>query len=243
MSTLTCLTSTAVNNIEIADRILITALIASLKNQKQSFSQKELLDSDFSPTDRLSLQAIGQLIEAGLVAAKEKPEGPQVTYELNIPNNEQSLRTLIDSLKGDHEEGQEKIKQLICDVLSAECIEYIISEMKAKKLIIKSNSKPPQRLFELLNSHSPAEVHMLLWQTMKRFNNSDFRILMATESHSEIIDQVIDEAYKSHERYMYFKRSIKSFKRSADYRNTVINKILFSKHLDYGSEYFNDLRL
>lgn len=87
-----------VNSIEIAARILITALIASLKNQEQSFSQKELLDSDFSPTDRLSLQAIDQLIEAGLVKAKEKPEGPQTTYELNIPNNEQSLRILIGSL-------------------------------------------------------------------------------------------------------------------------------------------------
>ncbi|MBL4881536.1 MAG: hypothetical protein JKX82_09445 [Oleispira sp.] len=232
-----------VNSIEITDRILITALIASLKDQKQSFSQKELLDSDFSPTDGLSLQAIDQLIKTGLVKIKEKPEDLQATYELNIPNNEQSLRTLIGSLKGDHEEGREKIRQLVFDVLSAECIEYIISEMKEKKLIIKSDSKPPQRLFELLSAHSSAEVHMLLWQTMKRFNNSDFRILMATESHSDVIDQVIDEAYKSHERYLYFKRSIKSFKRNADYRNTVINKILFSKHLDYGLEYFNDLRL
>jgi hypothetical protein len=232
-----------VNSIKIADLILITALIASLKDQKQSFSQKELLDSDFSPTDRLSLQAIDQLIKADLVKTKEKQEDPQTTYELNIPNNEQSLRTLIGNLKGDHEEGQEEIKQLIFDLLSAECIEYIISEMKDKKLIIKSDSKPPQRLFELLSTHSSAEVHMLLWQTMKRFNNSDFRILMATESHSDVIDQVIDEAYKSHERYLHFKRSIKSFKRSADYRNTVINKILFSKYLDSGSEYFNDLRL
>ena len=66
---------------------------------------------------------------------------------------------------------------------------------------------------------------------------------MATESHSEIINQVIDEAYKSHERYLHFKRCIKNFKRNADYRNTVINKILFSMYLDYGLEYFNDLRL
>jgi hypothetical protein len=94
----TCLTSTVVNSIEIVDLILITALIASLKDQKQSFSQKELLDSDFSPTDRLSLQAIDQLIKADLVKTKEKQEDPQTTYELNIPNNEQSLRTLIGNL-------------------------------------------------------------------------------------------------------------------------------------------------
>jgi hypothetical protein len=243
MSTLTCLTSTAVNSIEIADRILITALIASLKDQKQSFSEKELLDSDFSPTDGLSLQAIEQLNKAGLVKTIEKPTAQQLTYELNIPNNEQSLKTLIGSLKGDHADSQEKITLLIFDVLSAECIEYIVSEMKSRKLIIKSDSKPPQRLFELLSTHSSAEVHMLLWQTMKNLNNSDLRILMATESHSEIIDQVIDEAYNIHERYQRFNRSIKSFNRSTDYRNTVINKVLFSKHLDYGLEYFNDLRL
>lgn len=243
MSTLSCLTSTTVNSIEIANRILITALIASLKNQKQSFSEKELLASDFSPTDALSLQAIEQLNKVGLVKIKENPTAKQLKYELNIPNNEQSLKALISSLKGDHEGSQEKITLLIYDVMSAECIEYIVSEMKSRKLIINSNSKPPQRLFELLSTYSSAQVHMLLWQTMKNISSSDLRILMATESHSEIIDQIIDEAYIMHEKYQRFNRSIKSFNRSVDYRNTVINKVLFSKHLDYGLNYFNDLRL
>jgi len=83
---------------------------------------------------------------------------------------------------------------------------------------------------------------MLLWQAMQNLNDSDFRILMATESHSEIIDQVIDEAYQQHQRYQQFSRNVKSFNRRADYRKSVINKILFSQHLGYGLEYFTEVR-
>ena len=242
MSTLTHLASTGVDNAGITDQILVAALIASLQDQKQTFSQKELLASDFSPTDELSLRAIDQLIKAGLVQTQEKCRDPQTTYELKIPNNEHTLKNLISSIKGvsDNDEGQ--LNKLILEVLSAECIEYVITEMGRRSLSIKSDLKPPERLYKLLSGHTCSEVHMLLWQAIQNLSDSDFRILIATESHSTIIGQVVDEAYQYHERYQQFNRSIKSFNRRADYRKSLINKILFTQHLGYGLEYFTDVR-
>lgn len=241
MNTLALLASTGVDNLDVTDQILIAALIASLRDKKQTFSRKELLGSDFSPTNDLSLRAVDQLISAGLVRVKEKSKELQSNYELKIPNNEQTLKKLISSIKSDNERNHDRLKLFIFEVLSAECIEYIVTEMKKRNLSIKSDSRPPERLFNLLNNHTCAEVHMLLWQAMQHLNDSDFRILIATASHAEIINQVVNEAYQHHERYQHFKKSIRGFKRRADYRKSVITKILFSQYLDIGQEYFTTL--
>lgn len=242
MNTLARLASTGVDNLDITDQILVAAIIASLPDQKQIFSQKELLASDFSSTEELSRRAIDQLIKVGLVQIQESSRDPQPIYELMIPNNEQALRALISSIKDDHDKNQDQLKALIFDVLSAECIEYVVAEMEKRNLSVKLDSKPPKRLIKLLNERTCSEVHMLLWQAMQNLNDSDFRILMATENHSTLIGQVIDEAYEYHERYQHFNRSIKSFSRRAGYRKSVINKILFIQYLGYGSEYFTDVR-
>lgn len=242
MNTLARLASTGVDNLDITDQILVAAMIASLPDQKQTFSQKELLASDFSPTDELSFRAIDQLIKVGLVQIQQSSRDPQPIYELIIPNNEKALRSLISSIKEDHHKSQDQLKALIFEVLSAECIEYVVAEMEKRNLNVKLDSKPPKRLIKLLNEHTCSEVHMLLWQAMQNLNDSDFRILMATESHPTVIGQVIDEAYEYHERYRQFNRSIKNFNRRADYRKSVINKILFIQHLGYGPEYFTDVR-
>lgn len=242
MNTLACLASTEIDRLDITDQILVAALIASLEDQKQIFSQKELLESDFSPTDELCLRAVDQLIKVGLVKTQECSRDSKCEYELKIPNNNQTLRELIGSIKDDHEPDEDRLKPLIFEVLSAECIEYLINEMERRNISIESDLKPPEKLLKLFNHHTCSEVHMLLWQGIQNLSDSDLRILTATESHSAIIGQIVDEAYGLGEKYQQLSRSVKSFNRRPDYRKSVINKILFSQHLGYGLEYFTDVR-
>ena len=242
MNTLARLASTGVDSLDIADQILITAIVASLQDQKQTFSQKELLTSDFSPTDELSLRAIDRLIKTGLVQSHRASKDSQSVYELKVLNNNQTLRQLIISIKHDYETDEERLKPFIIQVLAAECIEFVISEVEKRNTSIKSDLESPKQLIQLLNNHTCSEVHMLLWQGIQNLGDSDVRILTATQSHSEIIGQIVDNAYQLHERYQQFNTRIKSFNRRSDYRKSAINKILFSQHLGYGQEYFTDVR-
>lgn len=232
-----------IDNLDIVGRILLTALIASLEDKKQRFSLKEILASDFSPTEELCVQSLEELVVAKAITIKPSSKDKTIIYELCLTNNKENLKSLIQSLKHSSIESQERITLLMFDTLAAECIEYITNELKKLKIEIKSNSPAPQRLFELLSNHTPAEVHMLLWQTIKNLSKSDLRILLATECHAEIIHQIIDDAYVIYLKYKHFNRTVGSFNRRADHKISAIHKILFTKHLCKGLDYFTELRL
>lgn len=232
-----------IDSLDIVDRILLAALMAALEDKKQSFSLKEIIASDFASTEELCVQSIEQLKTTEVLKAKASTKAKELNYELCLPNTKENLKSLISSLKDSQTENQERITILIFDALAAECIEYIVNELKKLKIDIKADSPTPLRLFELLSNHSSAEVHMILWQTVKNLSKSDLRILMATECDAEIIHQIVDEAYVIYLKYKHFNRIVGGFSRRPDHRTSAIHKILFTKHLGIGLKYFTELRL
>ena len=232
-----------IDSLDIVDRILLTALMAVLEDKKQSFTLKEIIASDFASTEELCVQSIEQLKTAEVLKAKTSTKAKGLNYELCLPNTKETLKSLLNSLKNSPTESQERMTLLIFDALAAECIEYIINELKKLKIDIKADSPTPIKLFELLSNHSSAEVHMILWQTTKNLSKSDLRILMATECDAEIIHQIIDEAHVIYLKYKHFNRLIGGFSSRPDHRTSAIHRILFTKHLDIGLKYFTELRL
>lgn len=232
-----------INNLDVEDKILLTALIVSLKDKTQTFSRRELLASEFCPTEALSMLAIEHLLGSGVIDFASDPENEDISFKLNIQNNAENLIALINNLKDESELFNEKIRMLIRDVLAAECIEYIVSDLKKMDFEISSASKPPKKLLELLSTLTSSEVHMLLWQVIQNLSKSDLRILSVTKSGEEVISQIIDQACSVHLKYQRSDKKIKIFNRKPSRKYSAIQTILFTRHLDYGLDYFTDLRL
>jgi hypothetical protein len=82
---------------------------------------------------------------------------------------------------------------------------------------------------------------MLLWQALTNLSDTYSRMTMVSESHSKLIDRIMDDAWTHHERYKRLNREVKVFNRSPSFKRSIINEILFSMHLTFDEEYFTEI--
>lgn len=223
------------------DQILVAALIAAVKPGRQSYQYSELLSTTLSPTKYLTNKILLMLGDSSVIQIVERPWAESSLVLFRFPNEDELLKQLIEKLKSCATDNVDKLENLAQEIMAAESLQFIAFVASPYGISTDIDFQPHALLVEMLFCRPMCEVHMLLWQSVKRLMEQDGRILIATNDAETFFEQVIKDAHKLHEGYKKENSYPKSFVRPGKFRRSAIASVIFQYVLGCGNSYYDSM--
>ena len=226
--------SAKTRSLSLDNKVLLTAFLRVLPNNKTKLSYNELLGSNISPAPYLNAHIFIELAFAKLIGKTGgvfSNQDDYITFNI-VLNDEYSEKQLADLLlqissTGGHSERDIRgVVTLMKNALVAECVQFFSDQLSLEVFEIELLKNPPKALLGILEHHTLAEIYTLIWEA-----TSEFSLLeMKEQSVLEVLSEVCHSAQRIALWHATNKKPIKPYQKKEGSQCSLVTSILMENY-------------